>query len=447
MPTNFKVPGLNVNDAQKKLTDLSNKLTDAYKAKEELMNQADASVKDLKAAADKVASLQAKVDIAQSDYEKAQKSLTDDQKIPVDDKKGTPGKPSDNSKAIFGNDIYNLARKNFGQIVNVAKETDDDSFTVTIPVDQQTAINEIRKQRTDFSQEFHQEAVGTLTGSRVVQTDANLIPMQDLTDGESITLQDIDNLKTLAYSIHTYATATKLTNNLLNDSAENLQAYVIKWIGLSQVLGRSQACLRALNQLFVDITDKNGNQIKAPKSTIKISKLDDVIDLIMPGSVLDGAVATSPNAKIYTTNTGFTKLAKVKNAKGEYMIEPDVTNPDIYRFRGKEIKAVEDSLFKDKDGNSLFTKLPKNAEPIVFGDLDYTGTVFDRMNGRIDLDPSLAFLENANVIRFLDRFDSKVMQPDGFALGYFNNIADSVPMISTDTTTQADDSSKSTGSK
>ncbi|USS85077.1 phage major capsid protein [Fructilactobacillus myrtifloralis] len=440
MVNNLKKAGLNINDAQKKYTDLSNQLAEAYEAKDKLMSSEDASVTDLKAAAEKVETLQAKVGIAKSDYETAKNSLDDENKIPVDDKGNPAGNPDNSQKAVFGSDIYNLARKNFGQIVNVATESDDDTLAVTIPVDQQTTINEIRKQRTDFSQEFHHESVGTLTGSRVVQTDTNLIPLQDLTDGETISLQDVNNLKTISYAVHTYATATKLTNNLLNDSKENLQAYVLKWIALSQVLGRSQVCLRALNQLFVDSVDKNGSTIKAPKSMLKITKLDDVLDLVLPGSVLDGAVTASSKAKIYVTNSGFLKLAKVKNNKGEYMLQPDVTNPSIYRFEGKEIKAVENSMFKDKEGNSLFTKLPKNAEPIIFGDLDYSGTVYDRMASRIDLDPSLAFLDNANVIRFIDRFDSKVMQPDGFAIGYFNNIADQVPMISTNTSSTDDNS-------
>lgn len=287
--------------------------------------------------------------------------------------------------------------KEFKDMVTTGK-TSAGNGGLTIPDDVRTTINTLVRQYASLQNLVRVEAVTTESGSRVYEKFTDIKPLASL-DDESATIGDNDDpeLTTIKYLIKRYAGITTVTNTLLKDTAENIIAWLSTWIARKVVVTRNQAILAVMN--------------KASKKPT-IAKFDDIKDLEL--TALDPAI--NATSSFLTNQSGFAVLAKVKNAMGDYLVQRDPTNPEIYRIGGKQVSVIADRWLPDVS----------STHPLYYGDFKQAITLFDRENMSL-LSTNIgggAFENDETKIRVIDRFDVEQVDGDAYAVGSFTTIAD-----------------------
>lgn len=293
-------------------------------------------------------------------------------------------------------DIKDQFVREFKDMVTSTKEGKGNGG-LTIPEDIQYTIRTLVRQFATLQNLVNVEPVTTTSGSRNYEKLSDIIPLADL-DDESAKIGDNDDpeLTLIKYAIHRYAGITTVTNSLLKDTVENIMAWLSTWIA------RKVAVTRNLK-----IIDAMGKPAKKPT----IAKFDDIKDL--ENNTLDPAIMAS--SSFVTNQSGYNVLSKVKDAEGRYMLQRDVTQPDVYRLDGKTITVVADKWLPDVSG----------AHPLYFGDLKQGITLFDREHMSL-LSTNIgggAFEQDLTKIRVIDRFDVEVIDDGAWAAASFKTVA------------------------
>lgn len=383
-----------------------NQLNDAWIAKgqavSDLNAELNAAVLDDNFAKDKFAELKAKRDnlAAQRDAIKGQLDearATEVIQMSNDNKKPL-SKEENNLKNKFVNDVKAMLHGRFDAISSDATIDDDGNggFGLTIPQDIQTAIHALIRSFATLQNYVNVEHVSTNRGSRVYENENDIKPMVKMDEGSAIPGADVAKLHIIKYLISDYGALYTLTNDLLNDTAENLLSYLTTQIAKKDALTRNLAIIDVMN--------------KAPKKPT-ITKFDDIKDL--SNNTLDPLIE---NTSIFLTNqSGYNVLSKVKDAEGRYLIQPDPTQPDRYLLDGKLVVRVADKWLQDING----------SHPLYFGDFKQAITLFDRQDMQI-LATNIgggAYETNTYKVRVIDRFDVQATDTGAMAVGSFKTVA------------------------
>ena len=293
-------------------------------------------------------------------------------------------------------DLKDKFVRDFKDMVTSGK-TEAGNAGLTIPDDVQTTIHTLVRQYASLQNLVNVEHVTTPTGSRVYEKFSEIKPLANL-DDETAQIGDNDDpeLTTIKYLIKRYAGITTVTNTLLKDTAENILAWLSTWIARKVTVTRNQEILKVL-----DTASK--------KPTI--ANFDDIKDL--ENNTLDPALM--PSASFVTNQSGYNVLSKVKDAQGRYMLQRDVTQPDVYRLDGKTITVVADKWLPDISG----------AHPLYYGDLKQGITLYDREHMSL-LSTNIgagAFEHDLYKVRVIDRFDVEVIDDGAWATASFKAVA------------------------
>lgn len=335
-------------------------------------------------------------DFAKKTYEDAQANTRPENHKPVEPKKSAKELAKEISDK-FVNDFKNMVTS--GTMPDGSKISGDDSNAgLTIPDDVQTAIHTLVRQYASLESLVNVENVSTSHGSRVYEKLADITPLVNL-DDEKAQIGDIDDpkLTLVKYAVHRYAGITTATNTLLADTAENILGWLEQWVARKDVVTRNQAILAVMG--------------KAPKKPT-ISKFDDIKDL--ENNTLDPAIIAT--SAFVTNQSGFNVLSKMKDANGDYLIQPNVTNPEVKQIGGHIVQVIADRWLPDVSG----------SHPLYFGDFKQGITLFDPQ--RMSVTPTNigggAFETDTTKIRFIDRFDVELIDDGAFAAASFKTVAD-----------------------
>jgi len=387
---------VNINDLNEKWVNLGQKVSD-------LQNQAQLMVDDDATSAEDVADIQTKItnaiakrDLAHENLVQAQaENVVDDNVEPTPEL--TP-KENDLKKKFVDN--FKGMIKGIPSVVNQIDSSTDlngNAIGLTIPQDIQTAIHTLVRQYDALEQYVNVESVSTLSGSRVYEKWSDVTPLANL-DADDATIGDNDDpkLAIVKYLIKRYAGISTVTNTLLNDTAENILAWLSSWIAKKVVVTRNQAIIAVMNAV--------------PKKPT-VAKFDDIKDMV--STTVDPAVATT---SFFLTNvSGLAVLNKVKDAMGNYLLQPDPTQSDVKVIDGKQVKVLADRWLPDVSG----------SHPLYFGDLKQAVTLFDRQQMSL-LSTNIgagAFEKDLTKIRVIDRFDVEPTDTEAFVAGSFKDIA------------------------
>ncbi|NYZ59977.1 phage major capsid protein [Lactococcus lactis] len=322
-------------------------------------------------------------------------------------------------KDKFVKDFVNMVRNPMAFMNTVSSNTDngsdgnDSAAGLTIPQDIRTAINTLVRQYDSLQQYVRVENVTTLSGSRVYEkwTDVTPLTRMDTEDGK---IPDLDNprLTIIKYLIGRYAGIITATNSLLKDTAENILAWLSSWIAKKVVVSRNKEIIAAMNAV--------------PKKPT-LAKFDDVID--MANTSVDPSILST---SFFLTNvSGCNELHKVKDAMGNYLLQPDPSQPQRMLIQGKQVIMVADRWLPSAGTAAA------PVYPLYYGDMSQAITLFDREN--MSLLPTNigagAFETDTTKIRVIDRFDVKATDSEALVAGSFTAIADQVGNFKTTTTT------------
>ena len=303
-------------------------------------------------------------------------------------------------KAKFVKDFIGMMNNDPKVLAMVTSSKDDsgNNAGLTIPEDIQTAINQLVRRYDSLEQYVNRESVSMPNGSRVFEKWTDVTPLANL-DDETAAIGDNDDpkLTLIKFAIKRYAGITTVTNTLLKDTAENILAWLSAWIAKKVVVTRNKAIIDVMNE--------------APKKPT-IADFDGIIDLINTG--VDPAIKTT--SFLMTNTSGLNTLAKVKDAMGRYLLQPDPKQPDQYIIKGKRVIEIADRWLPDNSGN----------HPLYYGDLKQAVTLFDRENMSL-LSTNIgggAFEKDLTKVRVIDRFDVVATDSEAWVAGSFKTIKD-----------------------
>lgn len=374
-----------------------NELNDAWIAKgqevSDLNNKLNAAVLDDNFTKDKFAELKEQRDNAKIQRDAIKDQLDEARAQKVKAMKSEDKKPL-NKKEM---DIKDQFVREFKDMVTSGK-TGTGNGGLTIPDDIQYAIHQLVRQFATLQNLVNVESVTTTTGTRTYEKLSDITPMTDL-DDETATIPDMDDpeLTLIKYAIHRYAAIQTVTNSLLNDTVENILAWLSNWVAKKVTVTRNAKIIEAM-----------GKPAKKPT----IASFDDIKDL--ENNTLDPAIMSS--SSFVTNQSGYNVLSKVKDAQGRYMLQRDVTQPDVYRLDGKTITVVADKWLPD---------VAAGTHPLYFGDLKQGITLYDREHMSL-LSTNIgagAFEHDLYKVRVIDRFDVEVIDDGAWATASFKAVA------------------------
>lgn len=373
-----------------------NELNDAWISKGQEVSDLNAklntAVLDDNFSKDKFAELKEQRDNLTAQRDAIKDQLDEARAMEVKNMKSEDKKPL-NKKEL---DIKDQFVKDFKNMVTSGK-TGAGNGGLTIPDDIQYAIHKLVRQFATLQNLVNVESVTTMTGSRTYEKLSDITPMSDL-DDETAAIPDMDDpeLTLIKYAIHRYAAIQTVTNSLLKDTVENILAWLSDWVAKKVTVTRNAKIIEAM-----------GKPAKKPT----IANFDDIKDL--ENNTLDPALM--PSASFVTNQSGYNVLSKVKDAQGRYMLQRDVTQPDVYRLDGKTITVVADKWLPDISG----------AHPLYYGDLKQGITLYDREHMSL-LSTNIgagAFEHDLYKVRVIDRFDVEVIDDGAWATASFKAVA------------------------
>lgn len=252
-----------------------------------------------------------------------------------------------------------------------------------IPVDQQVAIKELKRQYTNLESLVTVEGVSTLTGSRNMEKDAQYTPFTAFAEGADVPATDSPQFKNITYTITDRGGILPVPNNLLADNKANLQGYLNKWLAMKQVATR--------NKLIVDLLNT--------KDKTPVTDIDDVKDAL--NVTLDPAI--SAMSTVIMNQDSFNKFDKMKDTDGNYLLQVDPTDATRKLLCGRPVVVVSNKVLPTR------TNVDNKLAPVIIGALKEAIVLFDRQAMSL-LPTSIggsAFAKNRTEIRAITREDVK----------------------------------------
>lgn len=289
------------------------------------------------------------------------------------------------------------------KIMDAMSEKSDEDGGFTVPQDIQTDIHELRRTDDDLEQYVNVEPVSTLSGSRVFEVDADSTPWDDVDEGEEFGEEETPKLKQIKYKIKKKGGILKVTRELLQDTAENILGFLNKWIAKKSRATRNAAILKKLAEIT---TGKE----------VAISGYDDLKDVF--NVTLDPAIASS--SIVLTNQSGFNYLDKIKDERGDYILQHDVTDKSkMLLFGVYPIKKVSNKVLKNVEVKSDGSIVSAYKYPIYMGDLKEAITLFDREKISIELSTEAGDLwaKDQTGIKVRDRFDVQAFDEEAVIKG------------------------------
>lgn len=240
------------------------------------------------------------------------------------------------------------------EILNSMNEGSETDGGLTVPKDLRTEIKELRRGEDALESLVNVEPVTTLSGTRVIEKNADQTPFDNVDEEAQFPDASTPQFAKIAYKVLKKGGILKVSRELTQDSAENILAYLRKWISKKSKATRNFLILAKIEEIF-------GKQEK----TKAISSLDDLKNIF--NIELDPAISVSSSA--LTNQDGYNWLDTLKDSDGKYILQPNPALPTQTLLFGKyPLIKVSNKTLKSVNGKA----------PIYCGDFKEAITLFDR---------------------------------------------------------------------
>jgi len=220
-----------------------------------------------------------------------------------------------------------------------------------VPQDIQTRINEIMRQLNDLSQYIRVETVNTLSGSRVLEADNVMTPLQVVNEYAQIQEMDNPQFVPIQYQLTKRAGYLPLTSELLADSDQNIINYVSNWIARKVVVTKNTLITGLLQGL----------------QPVQLANFDDIKKVLN----VDLDPAISLNSVIITNQDGYHWMDTQVDQMGRYLLQDDITQPGRKLFKGRPVVVVSNRYLPTIQG-------PPDLAPIFIGNGEQFAVLFTR---------------------------------------------------------------------
>ena len=276
-------------------------------------------------------------------------------------------------------------------IQDAMKENSDPDGGLTVPQDIQTRIKELRRSDDNLEQYVNVEPVTTMSGSRVIEKEADSTAWPDIDEEGEFTEVETPQFAKIAYKITKKGGKMLCSLELLADTAENILAYLMKWIAK-----KTRATRNARILVCMDAITKG--------KEVAVTDLDSLKDIF--NVMLDPAIAAS--SAVWTNQDGFNWLDKLKDKDGNYILQSDPTDKTRTLLFGKyTVHVLSNKVLKTTTEASANT----NTYPLYCGNLAEAVTLFDRefMTVESSKEAGSVWDKDQLAVKVRDRFDVKAV--------------------------------------
>lgn len=279
------------------------------------------------------------------------------------------------------------------EILNAMSEGSDEDGGLTVPKDIKTKIKELRRSEDALETLVNVEHVTTNSGSRVIEREADQTPFDNVDEAAEFPDVSTPQFGNVDYKIKKKGGILKVTQELLSDTAENIMNYLKKWIAKKAKATRNFMIIAKIKEICKGLE-------------VTVTGLDDLKDIF--NVMLDPAIALG--AVVVTNQSGFNFLDKLKDEKGNYILQKDPT------------QATKKLLFGEYPVIKLSNKTLQNIDgkaPIICGDLKEAITIFDRETLTIDISNLAAGMweRDQTGIKVRERLDIQTVDADAVVMG------------------------------
>lgn len=392
------------------------KLSDELKAQLiQLKEEAKVLVKDgvkaseINAKADEIEMIEARIRV-QEQLEADEKSEIENKTKNIENKGDVKEMEDKNLQLrVFAKVMSGRPMEGDAEIKALSSLTDKDG-KLLIPVDVQTAINEWLRDYTDMAQYVQHEPVSTISGSRVYEVEADAVPFGDVAELTTIPDMGSPEFQKISYTCNYYKGMLKIPNELLKNEAGGLLAYISQWIAKKQVATRNILSFYGTGAKadgFLGMTTGGITVDKTLTAPITLKYIDTVLNVTLPM-----AITRSSECRIYTNQTGFNYLLSLEDKQGRKYLQPDVTNPAIYRYSGKEVVVFDDKQLINETINAV------EQFPILIGNLKEAMKMFELEGFQVETDKSRYFDEDATGMRVIGALTTKLFDIKAVVAAY-----------------------------
>ena len=367
-------------------------------------------IEEAKIAKDELVKLQNKFDIAKDLFDEQEKSKTEEiqnkaKKMTIDDKqkKGHNAFVNVFTAGILKKAVNEEDVKIYNQMTEADPTSGVSDGGLTVPQDIRTQVKELRRSLDAIEPFINVEPVTTLSGSRVIEVNADQVPFDNVDEAAQFPDVDTPKFKNIAYKVVKKGGILKVTRELLQDSAENILSYLTNWIGKKARVTRNFLILNELDSSF------GGDKTKA------LTDFDSFKDIF--NVVLDPAISIS--SSVLTNQDGFNWLDKQKDSDGKYILQANPVNATQKLLFGRyPVAVVSNKVLKSTIEGT--TEAPTGYKyPFYMGDLKEAITIFDRESLSIEFSNEAGDLWGKDLTgaKVRERLDIKTIDTEAVVKG------------------------------
>ena len=308
---------------------------------------------------DKALEKLAKVDELNKDYEVEKKLFESENRFAESsesDTKSIPGTSSSEPKEESA--FIKAFRSRFVLTKGLMSEGSSANGGYTVPQDIQTSINEYKTNRFSFEPYVGVENVNTLTGSRTFRKRNQSAPFAEVSEGGAIPLISNPQYEVLSYSVKKYGGIIQVTDELFEDTAENINTEISKHFALCRE--------DTINSKVLSI-------LQAKTETAIAGGIPSLRTALI--ATLGGAYSNT--SKIYTNDDGYAYLCNLQdsNNRDYFFYDPSGRGEPAINIGGFIVPVVHvpNSVLASAAASNNRTKMP-----FIIGDLHEAVRIFDR---------------------------------------------------------------------
>lgn len=308
-------------------------------------------------------------------------------------------KAKNDSTKKFAATVRAMVRKN----VTPMSEGVDADGGYTVPEDISTKIEQYPVATFSVEPYITTEKVTTNKGARTYETKGTVTPFAEVDEGGAIPPVATPKFERKSYTISDKGGYVPVTNDLMNDSDTNFEAYLIGKFGEKRIATIN-------SEFFTAMTATGGTG--EPEAPVDIATIKDI------KTIINVTIGSAYNSQIMVNDDGWNWLDCLEDRNGRPLLTP---------YGDSNNRVGELSV-----GGSIITvvRVPKKVwastethMPIIIGDTKAAFKRFDRQQLELKISDVAAvtgfnaFEQNGALIRAIMRDDAKVWDTDAFIYG------------------------------
>lgn len=263
-----------------------------------------------------------------------------------------------------------------------------------VPQEQMAQLQEFRKDFVALKDYVSVVSTSTTSGRWATYSPQDL-EFQTFAEMTDIAESDV-SFGEATYVIEDRGLIIPISNQLVDDADVDIIAFIGRKLAEGAIRTENKEILKPLNKL---ITGDTETAIAAATTVSTHKALNTALFKTLDASYLNAA-------SIFTNQDGFLWLSNLDDGQNRPLLVPDVTAPNTYRYRGKEIIVVPNSTLPSTAISS------KNYAPFFIGDMRSYLTFFERQGVELATSKELYFRKYGTALRAIIRFGVVVTDPN-----------------------------------